>query len=501
MRRESLAHCACDSPRDRARARRRRGVRLKDSDTIDSCYTLQTKSEVAKAEKTAEVAKAQPGAETSAGQVQSTVTDLIPLLNALGLLNESDTNEGTVAIDLNFLLPIAEAERNAQLSWLINIKPEVYEPLIDAFPEAVRDARKQALGDEIDDTADSKLQFTWSLVTERFGRDFRRQQATLDSMIAPITEQARKVHDRNQAQRIAYLQALQSALDDTGLIDRIPGADDLGKVKLESLDPQVRSRLTTAIATMAGSAGPYQESLRAEIKRRMAATGTNQLAKLVLQQPQLLFSAAKEFRDELVGLEAWSAKVTYEHTFVNLGHFLGTRGSACRRERLENLTDVAAANSCYYALTSYLQDHAEQLENEDRWGLSLEYRRFSSVDYAFPDDGVALSVPDRDRLIVGLGYGRVLPRSPAKDRIDFHLDYDSAVDDKANGKDRFVVSLTYTRRIKDVDIPFGLVYANKSEFLEGVDKTVSLHLGVKFSPEGVSDRGFADPAAIGSFNT
>ncbi|MEP7242262.1 MAG: hypothetical protein ABI885_01100 [Gammaproteobacteria bacterium] len=40
--------------------------------------------------------------------------------------------------------------------------------------------------------------------------------------------------------------------------------------------------------------------------------------------------------------------------------------------------------------------------------------------------------------------------------------------------------MTYLRRIADLDVPFGIVYANKSEFLEGVDKQVSLHVGVKF---------------------
>ncbi|HEU5134669.1 MAG TPA: hypothetical protein VFU13_05955, partial [Steroidobacteraceae bacterium] len=58
--------------------------------------------------------------------------------------------------------------------------------------------------------------------------------------------------------------------------------------------------------------------------------------------------------------------------------------------------------------------------------------------------------------------------------------YDSNLDSDDNYKSRLVATLTYTRRIGDMDVPFSIVYANKSEFLEGVDKQIGLHVGVKF---------------------
>jgi hypothetical protein len=45
---------------------------------------------------------------------------------------------------------------------------------------------------------------------------------------------------------------------------------------------------------------------------------------------------------------------------------------------------------------------------------------------------------------------------------------------------RFVVTLTYTRRFMDMDMPISIVYANKSEFLNDTDKQIGLHIGIKY---------------------
>ena len=79
------------------------------------------------------------------------------------------------------------------------------------------------------------------------------------------------------------------------------------------------------------------------------------------------------------------------------------------------------------------------------------------------------------------GFGRAVRRTKdVKDRVDFEAAYDSNLDDDDNYKSRFVVTLTYTRRFGEMDIPFSIVYANKSEFLEGTDQQIGLHVGLKF---------------------
>jgi hypothetical protein len=39
-----------------------------------------------------------------------------------------------------------------------------------------------------------------------------------------------------------------------------------------------------------------------------------------------------------------------------------------------------------------------------------------------------------------------------------------------------------------MDVPFSIVYANKSEFLGDVDHQISLHVGVKFRPPAASTK-------------
>jgi hypothetical protein len=247
--------------------------------------------------------------------------------------------------------------------------------------------------------------------------------------------------------------------------------------------PELREQLKRLVSRHGAELGAAQKQVAVVVRTRLAATGLDQLSDLVLRQPQLLFTATRRFRDELVGPDAFGAKVTYEHSFANYSGFLGKAGASCQSSKLSpngSAGSLADAAECYAALSNYLEDHAETLEAEDRISFSLEYRKVSAVNIVIPEDSVSLAIPKTNRMIGSLGYGRVLPRGAAKDRVDFKADYDSNVSGKAGGKSRVIASITYTRKIAGMDVPFGIVYANKSEFLEGVDKQVSLHVGVKF---------------------
>ena len=145
------------------------------------------------------------------------------------------------------------------------------------------------------------------------------------------------------------------------------------------------------------------------------------------------------------------------------------------------MSQVSDATACYSQLNGYLDTHSEDLAAGSRWQASLEYRQSDAVTYDYPDDGVHLEVPKVDRLIASIGYGRAMSHSAANDRVDLLASYDSNLDNDDTNKSRFVASLTYTRRIADVDVPLGIVYANKSEFLEDeTDHQVSLHVGIRF---------------------
>ena len=54
-------------------------------------------------------------------------------------------------------------------------------------------------------------------------------------------------------------------------------------------------------------------------------------------------------------------------------------------------------------------------------------------------------------------------------------------------RDRGVATLTLTRQIGDLAVPFGIVYANHGEYLGEVDEQLSAHLGLKFDLDGGGD--------------
>lgn len=437
-------------------------------------------AEVVSATQAKVIAESQPGADSGGNQTRSTVTDLIPWLNMLGVLSDSDASDGTIAVDLNFLLPFSgpDVDHNAQLKWIIDIDPEPFVPLIEAFPQAVRTERKSEFSDELGETADTELQFSWSLVNGRFGRDMRQHHDEMAAMIFPVIQPAYRA-STSTARRQYLAQAAQVLADiDDDLAD---GFDNM-PLKDLNLTPEQLANLKATLVVTAAQIGAGQKAAAAEITRQLAQNGLDRLPELVLAQPQLLLTATRRFREELAGPDAWGARLTYEHSFANLGHFLRGPGTACRatNEAGAAASLIAAPTLCYAALTRYLQAHEADLANENRFSASLEYRRVDSTNFSFAQDGVTLDIPKTDRLIASLGYGRVLPRSAAKDRLDVKIDYDSNIDDTSAAQNRFVASLTYTRRIGDFDMPFGIVYANKSEFLEGLDKQVSVHVGLKF---------------------
>jgi hypothetical protein len=102
-----------------------------------------------------------------------------------------------------------------------------------------------------------------------------------------------------------------------------------------------------------------------------------------------------------------------------------------------------------------------------------------AVTYTFAADNVSLALPEQDRWEITVAAGR--PMGGANDgRLDFELAYDSNLDGDTTNKERFKASLTYTRRVGEMDMPFSIVYANKDEFLGEVDHRISINFGLKF---------------------
>jgi hypothetical protein len=238
----------------------------------------------------------------------------------------------------------------------------------------------------------------------------------------------------------------------------------------------LRDELMQAAAETGLEMRKSNQGVEDELGRSMVAHA----ADLVEQQPQLLFSLSRDIRDSVTGPEKTSATLSWEFTSVNLSSFLGGPGAICRKE-----TVVAGGDDyvkCADALSKYLGDNAVNLTTQARWKLSASYQRVKAIDYRFPDDNVTLGLPKTDRIEVSAAWGRPLQAAKDADRVDVEVDYDSNIKNDTSNKERVKATVTYTRRIGDMDVPFAIVYANKNEFLGKVDHQISLHLGVKFKP-------------------
>jgi hypothetical protein len=375
-------------------------------------------------------------------------------------------------VDLNFLLPVQEGlkDNNTQLRAIINTEPEPLDQLVQAFDETVRAARKDTLQKDIAALGDAQISFTWSLVNSRFGRDYSVLRRNIALMNQGAVSRGRTTAGPDRAKLIAVPQLIRRV--NAAVQAANPQAEAIATTaKFSELPSELREEFKKATFEAAKERAAITTAIQAEL----TSSSLNRLAELVEQQPQLLFSFAHDFRDEIVGPETTSATVTWEFNGRNLGAFLRNEGQDCMK------ADVALGTSvydeCVSALRSYVGDG---LQKQWRGKIEASYKRVDSVSYIFVDDNVNLTLPKHDRWEVAVGAGRELSDDKNGGRIDFELSYDSNLDNDDTNKERVTASLTYTRRVGDMDMPFSIVYANKDEFLGEVDHQISMNLGLKF---------------------
>jgi len=424
-----------------------------------------------------ELATAQNGADSGGTATAATTNDLAQLLNALGLLSSGDNAEGSkLSVDLNFLLPVQDVENNnAQLKAVINTEAKPLEQLVQAFPEDVRAARKDAFQKDIATFGDTQISFTWSLVNSRFGRDY----SVLRERIAPMNQGA-VTRGRNTA-----AQEMRAVSDLPQLIQRInteraaaTPAQPAINAATRFRDLPISSEQKQELKASAFKAAAARAAVTRSIQAELASSGMNRLAELVEQQPQLLFTLTHEIRNDLVGPETTSATVSWEITRRNFGAFLRNEGKSCAGA---DVAEAAAAYTrCANALQSYLGSDDNDLSKQWRTKLSASYKRVKAVTYSYPGDNVNLLLPKHDRWEIALAMGRPMSQDEKGGRVDFELAYDSNLDDDTTNQERFKATLTYTRRVGDMDMPFSIVYANKDEFLGEVDHQISMNVGLRF---------------------
>lgn len=328
---------------------------------------------------------------------------------------------------------------------------EISERLLMALPEEVREARKTALLDGLNEFDDVELALTWTWESSRIGRD---------------------------------------PSDYTALIEALPNAFDSG-ISSE----QAMQRLLASLDAGAEPSREQVEHAAREQARDLASWkavldehGYFRVGELISNQPQLYADFTGRFRDELIGQDEYGLSVTWESGVANVNGLLrrcATERAGAPQTRIDRMQAVTPG--CY---SRFLEDHA--VDWSKRWKVKVEYAETQSDAVELPADDLFLDLDSAHTFRVTGGFGFDLPPLPetgnSPPRLDFEAKYEDVSDDEVRSDDRLTASLTFTQKVTDSSAAtLSVVYANKPELLGEVDEELSARVGLKFSLDKEKD--------------
>lgn len=467
------------------------------------------------------------GLDVADAGMATSLQNTLSRLGFTGLFNDSDADgqdEGIFALDLNFLLPGPVRARNAQLKMVVNNEPELFEPLRMLLPEAERDQRTGELEEQIGQLEDYGVVFKYNLRTDKkIGRSAEQHQDLLAALFeeidvepdnAPLQALARTLLNLTRERQGEASTEEGAGSSEQGEQDTAPqesdeidagSSDDSGfspVVKELPDDPGKGEEQATllvwagddeevarSLGSLVFKAGQQEGRFDAQLQAAVEDNGLTSFADLANNQPQLLISAERRLRGDLVGPDEMRFEVAWEQPLgKNINRFL---------KKVGGIEDCQANKppDCLAEFSNYTEREGT-VDNADRAVFALTYTDIGDYSIFRPNDGLAVDgepfrVEGGERLKVLAGWGRSFDRGPAEEalapsRLDIALSYEDLFDDPER-QDRFLASLTYTVKLNDgMSLPFGVVYANKPEFLamEDIDEEISARLGLKFTLPG-----------------
>jgi hypothetical protein len=329
------------------------------------------------------------------------------------------------------------------------------EDLSTQLSQENQDKRSKGLG-SFDDVL---VSFAYSPSTLRLGNNLGAHQLLIDDLF-------RRLLAQTEAPALAANEAKQAR---ERLSDSLPddAFSDQDLVVFDKItDPDRRREYREAVERAA-----VAEATRiSSVSKALGDVDFFKIADLVANQPQLVVKAMRTVRDELVGPEETTLKVSYEQGFVNMNG-LRKALAACKPE---------AVTACY---TSYLTGRRAQLAKaQNRLTFSLDWTRLQ--DYHPTVDGVSLDRPGKDRRTVMATFGRNLRTDDVTgeftSRFDLTTSWEDWSDDPLH-QDRGLASLSFTQKVtNDMSLVLGAVWASKPRFRGEVDKEVSARFGLTY---------------------
>lgn len=452
---------------------------LEDS---SAAATKETMVALGAAAESADLEAMPTGMDTGGATLQSTTKDMVPLAAIAGLLGQGDgtNDQGDIVANLNFLLPGGLAGRNSQLQAVATTEPTLSAAVREALPETSRDDLAGALREKISGGDQLAISFTYNLQGLNRGRNFELYRNRYRALVRPMVDLMVNQQQTSGALSDAAFELCPAAFHEDE--EKTLFADIAAKC---GANAELQARALIAAET-AAFLNPLA-SLRASLTTKRF----DRFGELVANQPQLHVSLTATEREPLVGADTASGKLTYEWARVNLAHAMS---EDCHR-RLETggdpKPDDAFVEACAREYTSYVTAHAAEIAEGERISFTLEYESVESLlvplSTLLPDADVEdFRSPSSKTRIAKLGWSRNfggLQGQPT--RFDLVAGYEDVRDDPTR-RDRFVATATMNLKFGEIDVPFGIVYANHGKYLGEVDKQFSAHFGLKFDLKGLA---------------
>jgi hypothetical protein len=427
------------------------------------------------------------GVDTTGINLGSTTTDFLPMLAVSGLLGavEKGQGEGTLVLDLNRILTGSDEDQPLKLQLALNTSPSVSTGVSGQLEAAGLDEEQrkevvEVLEKQLTDLDDATVSLTYNRTGGGLGRTFGRFRRIFASLAlaASLGEGA---------------PAEEGALVAFGnLVEANPAFAQLGDDPLAVTFEEAREKLGPGLYQTFKEAFEAVVAEEADLltKARQAReeAGLYRFADLIDNQSQLTFSLTGRFRDPTVGGDEVSGKLTFEKGLTSLNRVLNGMDESCRavldRDQPTPLGQTARSQLAH-CLEEYTHNLPKSSETAPRLTFSAEWVDLDGATVDLPSGTAVPSVelPGATKKIFSLGFSRsFLPGIAGKEplRLDVIGSYEDVSDDPMR-QDRGLLTVTLSRQFGEITIPFGIVYANHSEFLTDVDDQIGAHLGIKFN--------------------
>lgn len=391
--------------------------------------------------------KTTTGPDAFASRLASTLTDFLDVF--AGAFEVDSLSEDGRTLTLNWAP--SQLEKQPFRVQSVVRKPEVFDKLKEAIPEAGRDERVAKLEKNLDDLDDVEFVASYRLNQKAtryladYDATFREVVRLAADKLAVAAKAADDVHTIEQQIATAFPE-----LEDAE-IELAAARNLLGAERYLDLEQQIRNA--------AAAQKTWSTSVTTAVEQTFEP-----FAKAVNNRSQWLATASYRLRDDAVGPVSWKASFRYEHGFLGNPETLKTILTGCGNDPTKCGAEIDRWNR-----------HA----GKHRLVITADYEEVN--DYRDPLSDVDLSLDGSHSWTVTAAYGLYLDQAAKKRRLDFSFGWENVSSDPTR-KDRMVASVAVTNLVsKNLSVPIGIVYANHEKFLGEVDEKWSAHFGLNYS--------------------